>query len=362
MSSADLDVRSDPSVMDGPWMTRVLEQAGVARGATVDTVEFDSFIGTGQMARSARLKLHWNDAEGRPASVVAKMTSDDATARNTGFDNGSYETEWAYYSRLNDTLNVRTPHCYAALFDHNKPDFVLVLEDLKDSRQGDQLAGLSVDQCDLALGQAVGFHAPRWGDPSLPEFAPHKPPPETATETLTPIYLWALDLFLARLGDRLDDDVIQLTRDLAPLMDAWITGTDLPSTVIHMDFRADNLLFGVTGDAPPVAVVDWQTVTVGSALWDVAYLLGAGLNPDERARSEKDLLKEYLARMGSAGVSLDFDSAWQAYRIGAIWGVVMAVVATPLAQETDRGNDMLTQMAQGHGRHAIDLESLSLLC
>lgn len=357
-----IESRGDPNLIDGPWMTQVLEQAGVASGAVVESVIFDNLIGTGQMARNARLRLNWSEPEGRPETVVAKLPSDDATARATGYDNGSYETEWAFYSRMASTLTVRTPVCHAALFDHGKPDFVLVMEDLCHSAQGDQLAGLSADQCALALTQAVGIHAPRWGDTTLSEFSPHKAAPESAPEELTPIYLWAVEQFLNRLGDRLDNDVVQLVNDLAPRMSNWITSNPLESTLIHLDFRADNLLFGSNNQAPPVAVVDWQTASVGSAMWDVAYLLGAGLSPDERARVERDLFTDYLDQMSSAGVKLKFDDAWLAYRLGAIWGVVMAVIATPLAAETERGNDMLTQMAQGHGRHAIDLESISLLC
>ncbi len=43
----------------------------------------------------------------------------------------------------------------------------MIMEDLADSRQGDQMLGLTVDEAALAVEQAVGLHAPRWGDPTL---------------------------------------------------------------------------------------------------------------------------------------------------------------------------------------------------
>jgi hypothetical protein len=120
-------------------------------------------------------------------------------------------------------------------------------------------------------------------------------------------------------------------------------------------------MFGVDDSAPPLVVVDWQTVNHGFAMWDIAYMIGGSFEPTERARVERELIADYLARMAAAGVDYDADTAWRDYRLGAVWGVVMSVIATILAAETERGNDMLTVMAQRHGRHAIDLDSMGLL-
>ena len=132
------DVRGEPAAIDGPWMTDVLEAAGVARGARVTGVEVEGFIGTGQMGRNARLRLTWDDPQGRPATVVGKFPSGDEHARTTAFERGAYRNEWEFYNELAHTVRVRTPVCHAALFDHDAPDFVLVMEDLSDSEQGDQ--------------------------------------------------------------------------------------------------------------------------------------------------------------------------------------------------------------------------------
>ena len=142
----------------------------------------------------------------------------------------------------------------------------------------------------------------------------------------------------------------------------WFTSSQLPATLIHMDFRADNLMFGVNKQAPPLVVIDWQTASVGAASWDVAYLLGAAFQPEVRARLERDLLKQYIEEMKVAGIELKFEQVWHEYRLGALWGLLMAVGATAVAEETERGNNMLIQMAQSHGRHALDLETVSLLC
>ena len=65
---------------------------------------------------------------------------------------------------------------------------------------------------------------------------------------------------------------------------------------MHGDFRPDNFLFGTTPDAVPLAVVDWQTLSLGLGAADVAYFLGGAFAPDRRRDIERDLLEHYRDR------------------------------------------------------------------
>jgi len=354
-------VCGEPTEIDAAWMTQALDEAGVARGAKVTHLEFAGFVGTGQMARNARFRLTWDRPEGRPSSLVGKFPSADERARTTGFEQGNYVTEWEFYSNVVDTLTIRTPKCYVARFDEAAQEFVLIMEDMAGSRQGDQLAGLTVDEAALAVDTVVGLHAPRWGDPELRNFVAHRPKGDEWAGMLGGIYEMTMEPMLARLGSRLDPDVVALIEEFKPYAGAWARGVDTPRTLVHIDYRPDNFMFGVEPGAPPLAVVDWQTATDGNALIDVAYCLGACMPPATRAAVEQDMIRSYVRGMQAAGVNLDFDRAWRDYRHASLWGLAMAVIATVLAAETERGNDMLTRMAQYHGRHALDLDAISLL-
>lgn len=356
------DVRGDPATIDGAWLTEALEAAGVARGATVTDVTLDGFIGTGQTGRNARLLLTWDEPDGRPTTLVGKFPSADAAAATAAFENGTYLNEWEFYRDLVHTLDVRTPACHVARYDADAPAFVLLMEDLAGSRQGDQFEGLTVDEAALAVEQAVGLHAPRWGDATLASFAAHRPKGDEAAEALGTIYALLIEPFLARLGPGLDADVIDLVHRLGPRAIDWARGTDTPRTVVHLDFRPDNFMFATAPDAPPLVVVDWQTVNPqGNAMWDLAYLIGGSFEPARRAQVERPLLDDYRGRMAMAGVDYGADALWHDYRLGTLWGVVMSVIATVLAAQTERGDAMLTVMAQRHGRHALDLGALELL-
>jgi hypothetical protein len=360
------EVRSDPSAVDGPWLTDALEEAGVAKGAKVLDVDYVGDIGTGQTGRNSRFHLTWDDPEGRPSSLVGKFPSADDNARTTAFAGGTYLKEHLFYSQVKPTVGIRTPECHVARYDEAGQGFVLLMEDLADCCQGDQLDGLDVDQLALALEEAVALHAPRWGDPALETFLTNgEPPPATEQVAMMAQMMYGATLpgFLDRLGDRLDPDIAEMATAFGQLVGAWVAkGAETPPTVIHLDYRADNFLFGQTPDAPPLVVCDWQTLSAGPAMSDIAYVI-SGSYPDaaDRSAAERDLVEQYRGQLNAAGVEYGADDCWRDYRLGSLWGMVITVIATVQAAETERGNDMLTAMAQRHGRQALDLDALALL-
>jgi hypothetical protein len=354
---------NDPSTIEAVWMQGALENAGVAAGATVLGVEFAGYIGTGQMGRNARYVLTWDNPEGRPGSVVGKFPTDDPTGRASGFS-GSYQKEWTFYTDLASTVDVRAPQCYVARFDEPGQNFVLLMEDLSGSEQGDQMRGLSVDEAELAVEQAVALHAPRWGDPALLQLKFGEPilrTPEETVERMQMFYDGCFEMTLARLGPNLPNEAIDLVRRFAPKAGAWTMSSNAPATMLHMDFRPDNFLFGVKPGAPPLVVVDWQTITAGPGTHDLAYMIGGSFEPEMRTQVERGLVESYCNRLAAKGIDYPFDACWHDFRLSSLWGVIMSVIATVLASQTERGDLMLTTMLRRHASQAIELDALSLL-
>jgi len=137
--------------------------------------------------------------------------------------------------------------------------------------------------------------------------------------------------------------------------------------VVHGDFRLDNLLFRAAGGATEgagstaggVGVVDFQTVTHACGPQDLAYFIGAGLTTEARRTYERDLVARWAEELRKYGVQLTADDAWLEYRRYAFAGFVMAVVASMIVKQTPRGDEMFMAMANRHGVHAADLDSLS---
>jgi aminoglycoside/choline kinase family phosphotransferase len=334
--------------------------ASELHGARVERVEINE-IGTGQMARCLRLSLFLDDGRA-PYRVVAKVPSTDEKSRATGLALRSYEIEVRFYQQLAPRLPVRTPRCLHAEIDTATGEFLLLLEDLSGSEPGDQLLGCSVDQAAAAVEELAKLHAPLWGDPSLEHLDWLHREDDGTLEFTVGLVSSLFPGFAERYADRLEPEVLETGRLVVERLPAYLAGRSGPWTVTHGDYRIDNLLFPVVPSAPPIVVVDWQTAAHGPGVADLSYLLGASLLPELRRQHERSLVEEYWAALRSLGVEdLALEECWTQYRRYSVAGLVMAIAASMLVEQTARGDEMFVAMAQRHGRHAIDLDALALV-
>jgi aminoglycoside phosphotransferase (APT) family kinase protein len=164
--------------------------------------------------------------------------------------------------------------------------------------------------------------------------------------------------FLARYAERLDPAARAVGEEFVRDSGDYFSRPLPHRTVVHGDFRLDNLLFRTGGQ---VGVVDFQTVTHACGPQDVSYFIGAGLTTDARRAGERQLVARWSEGLRGYGVELESDHVWNEYRRFAFAGFVMAVVASMIVKQTPRGDEMFMAMANRHGVHAADLDSLAVL-
>lgn len=340
------EIVTEPDDITAEWLSAVLEQpiTGVVRRTR---------IGTGQMSRNYRVEFDTADGPAASSAVVIKIPTDDPTLR--AMAGGSYSREVGFYARLADRVDCARPVCLHHEISAEGNDFVLVLSDLAPATQGDQIAGCSIDDAHRAIENLAGLHAPVWNDASLHEVDVLS---FSDLDLLGTVYRMAHDQFVERYGDRL----APTTGDaLLPLRDgliAWLTAPSDPFSLVHGDYRLDNLLFS---DAA-VAAVDWQTVAVGPPARDVAYFVGNGITIDERRRHEDELLLGYLDALGARGITdYPLDRLRTDYARGAWLGAYTTVLGAFAAARTDRGDDMFVVMADRAAAQILDHESVGHL-
>ena len=163
--------------------------------------------------------------------------------------------------------------------------------------------------------------------------------------------------FVERYAERVEPDVAALAERFVGVLDRYLAHRPMPWTVVHGDFRLDNLMFG----GERVAVLDWQTVRLGPAMSDVAYFIGSALQPEERRANEEALVREYHAALVATGGSIEWDDCWRGYRRHGFDGLLMGIIASMLVGRTDRGDDMFMAMVNRHGRQLLDLEAERLI-
>ncbi len=275
-----------PNDVSAEWLGACLEKAGHA-GVRVRSFS-QKRIGTGQIGQCIRYELDLEGGDGSaPTSLVGKFASDDPTSRQTGIQLRNYKKEIEFYRELQQRLTISTPRCYYAEIDGDGPEFALLLEDLAPAEQGDQLAGCDTGVARAALLELVGLHAPSWCDASLREVDWIGEPSDQTIAIGRMLYQAQLPGFLDRYGSRLEADERDIIAAVAESKGPPYQKLGDVYSLVHIDYRLDNLLIDGRGDPPGITVVDWQSVGLGHPLVDVSYFLGAGLLPEVRRGSTR---------------------------------------------------------------------------
>lgn len=323
--------------------------------AHVSSVRWEP-IGTGQVGDSVRFHL---EGEGVPATLAGKFPAADAASRGTAVQFGLYRKEVEFYRQAAPMIDVRAPAVHFAGVTEDGAEFCLLFEDLAPARQGDQIAGCEIEDARQAMQQAVAIHAPSWGRGDILQ-AEWVQPPENLGATVSAMYPQAQAIFRERYGSSLEPELMELCDGLAKRAGKYFQRDAEPKCLVHGDFRLDNMLFDVRGGAEPIAVLDWQTTTVGSPMNDVGYFLGCGIG-QLGLDHEEELLDLYYAEMAKRGVEMDPGRMKREYCLGILHGVSTAVFSAAFVERTPRGDENFLSMARGACSLALRHDSLSVL-
>ena len=299
-------------------------------------------VGKGQVANCYRLSV---DHDAGTTSVIAKVPSNDAVSRSTAALQHLYQREVSFYQYLATSIATRTPRCYFAERDESD-NFLLLLEDLSPSALVDQFVGISIGTARAGLASLAGLHGPTHARPELHDATWLR----GVSEELRPLYAAVLptlfDQFIERYDARIDDDVRTIVLALKDRLSLFSDYATPFPCVTHGDFRTDNLLIDAGDGSVALAVVDWQTVGVGSPLLDVAYFLTTSLTPEDCARDEFALLDYYLAKLSDYGVDIPVHVARQEFSRYTLQPIVMLVAASVIVEQTKRGDEMFLAMIE----------------
>jgi hypothetical protein len=209
------------------------------------------------------------------------------------------------------------------------------------------------------IRQAAALHAPSWHNPAILGLDWLQPNPAAAVQVKA-LYPQAQSIFRERYADQLEPEFMALCEQLAEITAATDRVHDAVS-LVHGDFRLDNVLFDIKGGAEPAAVLDWQTLTIGNGLTDIGYFLGCGIGDTLRRAHEHELLALYCAEMSARGVVLRVDDIWRDYVVGALHGVSTAVFSAAFVVRTPRGDANFLSMARGACALCLEHGSLDLM-
>lgn len=343
-----------PADLSADWLTAAIG-AGEVSAFTVDR------IGTGQMSECYRVSLDYAPGESGPASVVLKVAATDPVSRGTGHALGLYEREVRFYSEVAPGLTGQADgpiaHCYHTHYQPETGFFTLLLDDAAPAEVGDEIRGATIADAKLALTKLGRLHAPLIGSEALADAEWLNRETPVNQELITALYAGFAD----RYGEAITADQRIVCERLVGGFDEYVVAESARvKGLVHGDYRLDNMLFGRPGSLRDLTVVDWQTVTWGSALTDVAYFLGCALGAEDRRAHYDELLRAYHDGLG-ANPALTLDEVREGVRRQSFFGVMMSIVSSMLVERTDRGDQMFLAMLDRHSSHVLDTGALDVL-
>jgi aminoglycoside phosphotransferase (APT) family kinase protein len=299
-------------------------------------------IGTGQTSSTYRLTI---DADGYARTLIAKLAEGPEDSRRRVAT--AHRNEIGFYRQLASTVRVRVPECRYAAISDDGASFTLLLEDLAPREPGRQVDGCSFAVATKAVQNLGRLHASRWNDRSLREIEFLVPLTEERAAFLADLARKATDQFVTRYAGQLDTSDVLTLRSVAEALFDWQVNHPEPFSLVHGDYRLDNLMLDPAGR--DVVVVDWQTVTVALPSRDLGYFIGTGLPTEQRREEEGTLVSTYYEALRSQGVrDYTFDHCWADYRIGQIHGPMITVIGsmTSTGPRNSFGDEMFLSMAR----------------
>lgn len=338
---------TSPTDLTPDWLTATLRETS---GEPVTVAALQSApLAAAQGFYGQLLRLHLTyrgKSAGLPATLIAKFSSDNKAMRDRSID--AYQREVNFYRRLAPHIDLPTPHCYYAEIDAKSGNHLILLQDLFPAQSGSRSSGCTTEQARLAIHHIAKLHADWWGKVAnsklawLPDPRGHLDP-----QPLQAQYDEWWPRFYQQAQAQLPGHLVPLSQALGSRR-AFLRHhlfSQAPRTLIHRDFQLDNLFFStpsqaMTFAAIPFAIVDWQFLSRGLGVWDIAYFLSENLLPADRRRVEMELLTAYHQRLLGQGIhDYSFDQCLLDYRLALLQrhtALVSTIAAMPFSDEQRR--------------------------
>jgi hypothetical protein len=258
-----------------------------------------------------------------PPTVFVKLAPFDELQREFVTSVGMGVAEARFYRDLAAEIPVRVPGVWFSDTDGDR--YVMVLEDLVaggcrfPTPKDDDIAWRARD----IVEQMASLHSGFWESPrfenegDLAWLASKGTGSAGGGATFVKMAVDAVGDRLPEVFHRLADIFISRNDDIVRL---WNSG---PRTLVHGDPHLGNL-FVDTVDGDRTGFLDWAMIGRSPGLRDVAYVVCTSIPAEVRAADERALVDLYCALLGEAGVDLDTETAWEQYRLFAVYSWVSA--------------------------------------
>jgi Ecdysteroid kinase-like family len=317
---------SQPDQVTASWLTTILNDSGaLASGRAVTGCSYGN-VGEieGLLGIVARFVLTYDGVDDHapgPETLVVKFATAVEANRAIGMNTRMYEREVRFLNDVAPSVNVPMPICHFADVDPSNGDVVVVLEDLRDYKAGDQVDGVDAVGIKRIIDAIAPLHAAYWGKTDQPILANAMRVDTNYIEPFMPGVEAMWENGVRLFSHVMAPDVVpECGRFVGRLREVFRWNGRCTQTLVHGDVRLDNVMWGYGADQHPVMLIDWQNVMVSNPLQDLAYLMGQSVEVDVRRKHENEVVEYYHAKLVEQGVTdFSLDECWKAYDLAMLF-------------------------------------------
>jgi aminoglycoside/choline kinase family phosphotransferase len=310
------------------------------------------------MSEVVRCTLAYDGATTAPTSIIVKTATSDEHRRFIATAGQLYQREVSFYTHIAQDAPVRVPKCIYAAINHETNDFILMLEDVGHQRSIDQVAGVEVADAFAAVKLMATWHANWWGrglgELSKLFFAWNG---EFNKAAFPMVFGSNWSTAKEVYGSRLPESIVAFGDRFVERSGEILDGLMGPDTLVHSDFRADNLLYD--GDQP--MLLDFQMLSVGCGMVDFGFFMSQSLSTATRQANFDELLSAYLGELHSHGIEMPREAALDKYRrvlgFGLAWPVSLA---GSFAQLDERSQALALSMLDRYVQAMVDADAVAV--
>ena len=316
--------------------------------------------GVGILSILQRITPTYSGDTKAPKTFVVKYPTDDAVQRFTADALAFYIREIIFYRDLAPDAPFRTAKCFAQAIAGDNTDFTIAMEDIGGFRALNQLEGVGLAESRILLETLADFHAMWWNSPKLAGMGDIFQPVSNPTyhAVLPSMWTGGWQAMVPHAGHLIPESIADIETLWAEKCSWMLDSMMTPTTLLHGDFRADNIMFD--GDDP--AVIDFQISGTGSGMYDVGYFISQSITTEVRRGHDKELVDTYLDRLEKHGIDVDRAEAWRQYLVAICFCVNYGVTTfTGYETQNERGKSLLTEMMLRALHCVIDNDAISVL-
>jgi len=301
-----------------------------------------------------------------PATLVMKCPGYyDAHFEQMAEETKCYEREHLFYTKLapilskmntvaaSDSGTIKFPLVYRSELNRNseKASYILMEDLCKTCVRGNQIEGISPRRAEALVLSAAHLHASFWegreGSAPIPDFVVHGDDSGSFLFKLQSDFMRTYPKLVASRGYKpfgagMPEEYVKgVARRIYKKSD-WILSymcKSTPQTLIHADYRADNMMHRKT--EMDSVVVDWQMYCRAAGVYDVCNILIPSMCVGERREHCVRLVRLYhnaLVERGVVGYS--WENLWHDFRMACLQiSFLMGILSTGIGDHGELKQD-----------------------